>query len=226
MDSLRLGIQHTAARALAVRTPLLGILGAIALTGCRGPAPAVASPDARLERAAQAVARGETLVQPQEFARWVIAGRRDFVLVDLRPPAAFDAGHIDGAQNLRLPELVTPPTGASISADRPLVVYAADAGETAASAALLQAAGRNARALAGGYDAWTREVLHVARAATPATRDPAAASDAQAMACYFVGGTPRAAPPQEPPKALQPTPFVPPLAASGAPAAKKKREGC
>jgi rhodanese-related sulfurtransferase len=209
-----------------MRAPLIAVLGAIALGGCRGPAPAVAAPDASLERAAQAVARGESLVQPQEFARWAIAGRKDFVLIDLRPPAAFDAGHIDGAQNLRLPELVAPAGRTAMSADRPLIVYAADAGETAASAALLQAAGRNARALAGGYDAWTREVLRTGRAPTGAAAEPTTSGEAQAMACYFIGGPPRAAPPSESPKALQSGPFVPPLAAPGAPAAKKKREGC
>lgn len=224
MDSLRLGIQHTVAGAVAVRASLLALLGIIAVTGCRGPGSA--APDASLERAAQAVARGESLVQPQEFARWVIAGRKDYVLVDLRPAAAFASGHIDGAQNLRLPELVSPATGAAMPADRPLIVYAADAGETAASAALLQAAGRNARALAGGYDAWTHEVLHVAPAPTAGAAESTAAGGAQAMACYFVGGPPRAAPPAESPKALQPSPFVPPLTESGALAPKKKKEGC
>lgn len=224
MDPLRLGIQHSAAGAVAVRTCLTALLLLIAVTGCRGPGSA--APDASLERAAQAVARGESLVQPQEFARWVIAGRKDYVLVDLRPAAAFGAGHIDGAQNLRLPELVAPAAGAAMPADRPLIVYAGDAGETAASAALLLAAGRNVRALAGGYDAWSREVLHAARAPTAGASESSAAGDAQAIACYFVGGPPRAAPPPELSKSLQSAPFVPPLNEPGAPAPKKKREGC
>ncbi len=224
MDPLRLGIQHSASGAVAVRTWLPGLLLLVAVTGCRGPGSA--APDANLERAAQTVARGEDVVQPQEFARWVIAGRKDYVLVDLRPAAAFGAGHIDGAQNLRLPELVAPAAGAAIPADRPLIVYAGDAGGTAASAALLLAAGRNARALAGGYDGWSREVLHAGRAPTAGASESPAAVDAQAMGCYFVGGPPRAAPPPESSKSLQSAPFVPPLSEPGAPAAKKKREGC
>lgn len=224
MDSLRFGIQHAVAGAIALRTAPLLLLGALALGACRGPAPTARATGPDLERAAQAVARGEGLVQPQEFARWVIAGRRDYVLVDLRAAAAFEAGHIDGAQNLRLPELVAPSARTALPVDRPLIVYAADAGETAASAALLQAAGRNARALAGGYEAWAREVLHVARTPTATAAEPTAPGEAQAIACYFVGGPPRAAPPALP-KVLQPAPFVPPVAAPAAPTAKK-REGC
>jgi hypothetical protein len=56
--------------------------------------------------------------------------------------------------------------------------------------------------------------------------EPTAGAEAQAMACYFVGGPPRAAPPSESEKTLQPAPFVPPLGEPGAPAVKKKREGC
>jgi rhodanese-related sulfurtransferase len=225
MGPLRFLVQHTAAGAAAVKAPLIAVLAATALTGCHRAPPPAATTDAGLERAAQAVARGEGLVQPQEFARWVIAGRKDFVLIDLRPAAAFDAGHIDGARNLRLPELFAPPAQAALPTDSPLILYAADAGETAASAALLQAAGRNARALAGGYEAWSREVLHPARAPAGSGADASAAAEAQAVACYFVGGPPRPAPTPESPKALKPAPFVPPLAPSGAPP-PKKREGC
>ncbi len=56
---------------------------------------------------AQAAARQSDRVQVQELAEWLIEGRQDFALIDVRSGSDFDKGHIGDARNLPLAELVT-----------------------------------------------------------------------------------------------------------------------
>ena len=41
----------------------------------------------------------KTALSTDQLAHWIISGRRDFVLLDLRHAAAYKAGHIRGAYN-------------------------------------------------------------------------------------------------------------------------------
>jgi rhodanese-related sulfurtransferase len=62
---------------------------AIAALGLRHPAPR------RLPWNAAASARAR--VQPTELAQWIIEGRRDFTVIDLRDDAHYQAGHVRDA---------------------------------------------------------------------------------------------------------------------------------
>jgi rhodanese-related sulfurtransferase len=199
-----------------------------ALAGCGGRAPAGAATATALERVAQSVLRGEDQVRPEELAHWIVAGRKDFVLLDLRPADSFAAGHVSGAQHASLTELLQPAALAGVPANRKLIVYAGGCADSAASAALLRAAGRDTLALVGGYDAWSRQVLQSEGPPPAAAGEPAAAAAARAMACFFAGGPPPAAAPPAPPKPAAPAGFVPPVNAAPpvATAPQKRREGC
>ena len=80
--------------------------------------------------------------------------RRDVVLVDVRPPEEFEAGHIDGARSVPLDELKQRlddlPPGTEIVAycRGPFCAYAHEAVRQ------LQSAGRDARRLDGGWPEW------------------------------------------------------------------------
>lgn len=80
--------------------------------------------------------------------------RHDVVLVDVRPPEEFEAGHIDGAQSIPLDELkqrlddLPPDTEIVAYCRGPFCAYAHEAVRQ------LRSAGRDARRLDGGWPEW------------------------------------------------------------------------
>src|SRR5213082_3212104 len=81
-------------------------------------------------------------------------GRRDVVLVDVRPREEFEAGHIDGAQSIPFDEFEQ--RLAELPADREVVAYCRGPFCAYAHEAVrrLQAAGRSARRLEEGWPEW------------------------------------------------------------------------
>jgi hypothetical protein len=207
---------------------VLWLTAAGALSACGGPTQDGALPSQRVQQVAQSVARGEDRASVQDLARWIIEGRKDFLLVDIRPADAFAAGHIQGAENVALTELVTPARLADLPAGRKVVVYSTGSQDAAAGATLLRLAGHEALAVTGGYDAWSREVLNPPEVPAVATvGEPAPVAEKRAIACYFVGGQGSQA--EAPVYAPKPVP-VAPAPAAAAPAAGTGglilREGC
>jgi thiosulfate/3-mercaptopyruvate sulfurtransferase len=128
------------------------------------------------------------LISPRELARELEqAGRDGLLVLDLRPPDAYSAGHIPGALHLDLwgvSLIDTDPAPLNaftwmiehvlavhgVSASTPVVVYDEQSGIRAARAFwFFEYFGhRSVRLLDGGFTAWTRESL-------PLTRDAQAA---------------------------------------------------
>ena len=86
--------------------------------------------------------------------RALLAGAAPPVLVDVREPAEFAAGHLPGAMLLPLGELAA--RAGEQPAGREIVLYCQRGGRSTTAAALLRArpAGLSVRELAGGYEAW------------------------------------------------------------------------
>ena len=85
-------------------------------------------------------------------------GAADFVLVDVRGPMGFEAGHVDGAINIPHPEL-TEENLASYQADTLFVVYCAGPHCNGADKAGLRLAmlGRPVKKMIGGVEGWKDE---------------------------------------------------------------------
>jgi rhodanese-related sulfurtransferase len=83
--------------------------------------------------------------------------RGDAVLIDVRPPEEFAAGHIDGARSIPLDELER--RLAELPADREIVAYCRGPFCAYAHEAVrqLRAAGRSARRLEAGWPEWRLE---------------------------------------------------------------------
>jgi rhodanese-related sulfurtransferase len=154
-------------------------------------------------------------VAPAELAAWIMAGRSDYRLLDLRDAQAYAEYHIPTAENLPL-------TAIADSAFPPietLVLYS-DGGIHAVQAwMLLRARGHRAvYTLRGGLDEWKDVVLF-----------PSAPNDARATAraAYF-GGAPRGGDGPRPALAMPALPKVdaPPPSPAGAAPARRKKEGC
>ncbi len=171
---------------------------------------------------AQSVARQDDRILAGDLARWLVEARKDFVLIDLRPAADYDKGHIEGAQNLAVTELVTPEKLEALPTDRRVIVYSQGSELASQAVVLLRLAGYDASLLLGGYNFWARHVLNPDISPTRADGEYPRVPEQQAIACYFVGGNQAAR--MSTPKHKIPA-FVPPVSKPEArPLRKRKRK--
>jgi rhodanese-related sulfurtransferase len=164
------------------------ILLGVALAGiaaCGGPQPG----DGRtsLVDVAQAAARGSDSVAVDELARWIVEGREDFVLVDVRTAGDFKQGSIGKARNLSIAELVTEDVLDTLPADRKVIVYSNGSENGAKASVLLRLAGLDAHVLSGGYNAWHAQILNPEIPAEEQPGESLQVTEQRALACYFVG---------------------------------------
>jgi hypothetical protein len=170
---------------------LLASLCAGLLAGCeREPPPPLTQ---AYEPLAQAIARGEDRVSPQDLADWIIQGRQDFVLVDVRPREDFEQGHIDDARHIPITELATETVLAGLPTDRRILVYSNGSENAAKAEVMLRLAGHSAVLLQGGYNAWQAQVLHPDLEQTD--EEALDTEKRRAVACYFTPGATVTAPP-------------------------------
>jgi rhodanese-related sulfurtransferase len=164
-------------------------------------------------------------VTPPELAGWIVQGRSDYRLIDLRAESDYATYHIPTAENVTVAALPEFP----LLRTEKIVLYS-DGGIHAAQAwMLMQAQGyRAVYTVLGGLDAWKDEVLYPALPAQASALERARFERAVAVARFF-GGEPRsggvaAAPATMAlPKLAAPAPSG---AASPVAPRKKKKEGC
>jgi len=178
----------------------------------------------QVEQIARVVAQKEDRVAVDDLARWIIEGRQDFVLIDVRSADDFAAGHIDSAENIPLTELVSTQRKQVLPNDRKLVLYSQGSELAAQAAVLLRLSGYDANLLLGGYNFWSQHVLNPDIHPTLADGEYARVPEQQAIACYFVGGNSVAQAPAPVPRAPA---YVPPVSTPAvAPPPPVEDEGC
>lgn len=198
-------------------------LGALALLSQphRGP---FVKLDAR--ELAQVVEQEVDHVKPAELAAWIVGGRSDYRLIDLRSADEFAAYHIPTAENVQLTALNDYP----LLRNEKIVLYSAGGIHSAQAWLLLRAQGyAGVYTVLGGLDGWKDDVLFPALPVAAGARERSQFERTAALAKFF-GGEARtegegaaAAPVAELPKLVAPP-------ASGAPLPvappRKKKEGC
>jgi len=208
---------------LCIRLPLC-LLAGLLLTACGDHDRQSQQQTRSFEQVAQSVARQDDRVLVEDLAHWIIEGRKDFVLIDVRPSAEYDKGHIGNAQNLAVTELVTPEKLAALPTDRKVIVYSQGSEVAGQAVVLLRLAGYDANLLLGGYNFWAQRVLNPDISPTLADGEYPRVPEEQAIACYFVGGDRTAQAPPAPRKPV--VPFVPPVTQPAAPPLAAPHEGC
>ncbi len=183
------------------------------------------------ERELAAMVEGEVdHVTPDELADWIVAGRQDYRLIDLRSAAEYAEYHIPQAENLPITALAD----ADLARNEKIVLYSAEGIHSAQAWFLLKAKKFPAvYILLGGLKQWTEQVVFPetpAETATPAERIAFAGAAERAR---FFGGAPRAAAGAAavagaPAVAAPAMPKVapPPAPTPAGALAKKKKEGC
>ena len=101
-------------------------------------------------------------VKPADVA--VLLDRDAVTVIDVRGRAEWDAGHLPGAHHVPLGYLAD--RIGELSLDRPIILYCQGGGRSSIGASVLHARGaRHVMNMFGGYEAWQRSGLPVARAA-------------------------------------------------------------
>lgn len=157
---------------------------------------------------AQAAARQDDRVSAEELAGWLIEGRGDFKLIDVRMPIDFDKGSIAEAENIPLAELVSADALQDLPADRKIVVYSNGSENAAKAVVMLRLFGLDAHLLTGGYNAWHARILNPEISAEALDGESPHVSEQRAYSCYFVGERSDAAKSQA---GKSSEPFVPPV---------------
>jgi rhodanese-related sulfurtransferase len=169
-----------------------------------------------------------------ELARWIIEGRADFRLIDLRTPEEYTAYHVPGAEQCRMTELVNYGQGRN----EKIVLMSQGMTHAAQAWFLLRASGyKGVYILFGGMEAWMEEVLYPSLSENASPAEKAAFERRKHVAAFF-GGTPMvvketgasSARPLEEPTLSPPAPpaptVLPPASSSPSVTKKKKKEGC
>lgn len=216
----RLFMRLTLNQRLALLAFVLGLV-AIAATPARGGRVTVDS-----REMAWLAANGADRVAARVLADWIIQGRSDFRLVDVRTPAAFAAGpRIPSAENIATTALFD----ADLDRNEKILLVGDDQVTVAQAWLLLEASGyTGASVVDGGLAAWRDQVVYPRVDGVDATTR----ARLEAVSAHF-GGSPRigggADAPAPPASAVaQAAPGVPKLPPPGGkkPAPAKKREGC
>jgi hypothetical protein len=165
-------------------------------------------------------------VTVSELAAWIIEGRSDYRLVDLRSAGEYSTYHIPTAENLTPSALVEAP----FEPTEKIVLYSEGGIHASQAWMLMRAKGfRAVYTLKGGLDEWKEEVLFPVLAADATPQAKARFERAAAVARFF-GGAPRTAGGGEvvaaAPAELPRIELAAPPAGAPAPAKKKKKEGC
>ena len=165
-------------------------------------------------------------VKPAELAAWIVEGRSDYRLIDLRTVDEFAAYHIPTAENAQLSALTEYP----LLRNEKIVLYSEGGIHSAQAWLLLRAQGyEGVYTVLGGLDGWKDEVLFPVLPADAGPRERAKFERVAALAQFF-GGQPRTdgAAAAEAATTELPKLAAPAAAGPAMPAAprKKKKEGC
>ena len=163
-------------------------------------------------------------VTPADLADWIVKGKSDYRLIDLRSKAEYDQYHIPGAECVPLAAL--PDSG--LERNEKIILYSEGGIHSAQAWFLLEAMGyKSVYMLLGGLDDWKDLILFPAMPANPGPEQQAAFARMKELSKFF-GGTPRSGTAASAPDTALPLPKLQmPGSQSGAAAApKKKKEGC
>lgn len=163
-------------------------------------------------------------VSPVEVADWIIKGRTDYRLLDLRDEQLFGTYHIPTAELVSITGLDDYP----IARNEKIVLYSEGGIHSAQAWFLLKARKFPAvYILRGGLEEWKESVLFPTIAANASSEELSEFEKAKSVAAFFggsaqVGGGDGSSPEIAMPKIEMPAPSSVP----GSTAKKKKKEGC
>lgn len=185
-----------------VATPLLVLVASIAACSSSN------EPGVSLADIAQTAARQDDRESVEDLANWLVEGRSDFKLIDVRIPEDFERGSISDAENIPIAGIAAQDVLLRLPTDRMILVYSNGSENAAKAMVMLRLAGIDAHVLAGGYNAWHERILNPDISAEELDGEILRVSEQRALSCYFVGERSELADMRS---KRESTPFVPPV---------------
>ena len=169
------------------------------------------------------VAKEVDHVRVQDLADWIITGRSDYRLIDLRDERSYAEYHIPTAENVPLASLLD----RGLARNEKIVLYS-DGGIHAAQAWFLLVANgfKGAYTLFGGLDEWKDQILFPRLAEKPTPEEAARDARIREISLHFGGQPQTGAEAAAAPARALPKVDLPAGAPAPRPAAKKRKEGC
>jgi len=99
-------------------------------------------------------------IPAEEVAKWVIDGRPDVVLVDIRTPAEYEKYHINGAVNVPLNALFDSESIDMFLSGSDIVLYSNSSTNAAQAWLMLQQQGIHTYVLQGGMNYWAQAIMN------------------------------------------------------------------
>jgi rhodanese-related sulfurtransferase len=167
--------------------------------------------------------RARPQVRPADLAAWIVEGRRDFVVVDLRSGDDYKKGHIKGAVSCSschgsAQEGAASQRGEAFVDLTKKLVLVTDGREQQLALPKILASNPRVASLAGGYPAWQQQILaKVSFGGETDERQLELKKKREALRSYFSGERPTAAPARIP---------ITPVRREGAHKPAVVREGC
>lgn len=157
---------------------------------------------------------------PAVIADWIIAGRNDYLLFDLRDTADFERAHLPGAVHVTPEQLRDPGVVRALPGYKKLVFYGARGDVDGDLLRPLFARGLHVLIMDGGYARWELRVL-----SKPGRTDTPELARRDAVARYFRGESALGSP--EPVKEISAKEYLqPPKLPAPRPAPTYESEGC
>jgi rhodanese-related sulfurtransferase len=165
-------------------------------------------PQASLIDVAQAAARQDDRESVEDVAGWIVEGRSDFKLIDVRSPEDFESGSIGDAENIPIAQIASQDVLQRLPTDRMVIVYSNGSENAAKAMVLLRMSGIDAHVMTGGYNAWHARILNPDIPADEVDGENLQVTEQRALSCYFVGERSDQAGAR---KRKESEPFVPPV---------------
>ena len=163
-------------------------------------------------------------ISPLDLADWIIQGKSDYRVIDLRSKEEYDQYHIPGAETVPLAEL----PDYALERNEKIVLYSEGGIHSAQAWFLLKAMGfKSVYMLFGGLDDWKDLVLFPSIPPNPNAEQLATFTKMKEVSRFF-GGTPRSESTATGTEKELPMPKLQMPGPQALPAAvpKKKKEGC
>lgn len=139
---------------------------------------------------AKAILENEDQLSPAELSDWIIQGRNDYQLIDIRDAKIYENGHIKGAQNIPLNDLLQKKTiERELSRDKLIVIYSNGNSHAHQAWLVLKAARVDSVVLEGGYNNWNKMILNPKLPAEPTDDEILRYKKDKSVAEYYGGGS-------------------------------------
>ena len=110
---------------------------------------------------AKAIVENEDQVSPQQLSEWIIEGKNNYQLIDIRSEKEFTSGHIKTAENIPLETLLKRKTiEQDLNTNKFIILYSNGNSHAHQCWLVLKTAGIDCYVLQGGYNYWNKIIMN------------------------------------------------------------------